>query len=182
MEIIARELGTGKVLVLPTDTVYGLVAVATDKKAVDRIFKIKRRPEGNPLPIFVKNIQAAKKLAIINKDQEKFLQKVWPGKTTVVLKRKSKRSLYGVDSKTIALRIPKYKLINSLLARTKFPLTGTSANISGKPATGRIKEVLRQLQNKKIQPDLIIDAGNLKPSKPSTVIDLSGPVAVVLRR
>jgi len=182
MNEMVRELKKGKVIVCPTDTVYGLIAAATDKKAVDKIFKIKKRPKAIPLPIFVSNLNAAKRLAVIGENQEKFLRKVWPGKTTIVLKRKSKTRLYGVDSKTIALRIPKYKLINSLLAKTKFPLTGTSANVSGRQATTKIREVLRQFQDKKFQPDLIINAGNLKPAKPSTVVDLSGSAPKILRK
>ena len=179
---IVQELGKGKVIVCPTDTVYGLIAAATNKKAVDKIFKIKKRLRTKPLPIFVENLNAARRLAVISESHEKFLQKVWPGKTTVVLKRKAKAKLYGVDDETIALRMPKYKLINDLLKKTKLPLTGTSANISGKPATTEIEEVCRQFRNRKSRPDLIIDAGDLKPAKPSTIIDLTGLEPKILRK
>jgi len=80
--------------------------------------------------------------------------------------------------KKIGLRIPNYKLVNILLEKLNFPLTGTSANISGKPGSTKIREVLKQFENQFStrsgggQPDLILDAGNLKPSLPSTVIDL----------
>lgn len=179
--IITKEIKQGKVVICPTDTVYGLVAAATNKKAVERIFKIKKRPKKNPLPIFVKDIKAAKKLAKIGKKEEEFLKKNWPGKITVVLKR-NKVKLYGVDKKTIALRIPKYKLINDLLKKTNLPLTGTSANISGKPAPNKIKETLKQFENQKNKPDLVIDAGNLKKSKPSTIIDLTASKHRILRK
>ena len=76
------------------------------------------------------------------KSQEKFLKSVWPGKVTVVLKRKKRKKIYGVDRETIALRIPNYRLINELLRKTELPLTGTSANISGQPAPTKIKEIL----------------------------------------
>jgi len=179
---IAKELKRGKVIVCPTDTVYGLVTDATNKKAVDKIFGIKKRSRAKPLPIFVKDLKMAKKFAKINKNQEEFLKEVWPGKTTVVLKRKVEAKLYGVDDGTIALRIPKYKLINDLLEKTKLPLTGTSANISGKPAATEIKEVFRQFRNKKSRPDLIVDEGDLKPAKPSTIIDLTGLEPKILRK
>ncbi len=170
---IVKAIRRGKVIVFPTDTVYGLIADATNKKAVERIFRIKKRPKSKPLPIFVKDLKQAKKLAKINKKQERFLKSVWPGKVTVVFKRKRGVKLYGVDKKTIALRVPDYKLVNVLLKKLNKPLTGTSANISGKPASGNIKDVLNQLRNKKLKPDLIIDAGNLPKSKPSKVIDLT---------
>ncbi|MFH1462653.1 MAG: L-threonylcarbamoyladenylate synthase [bacterium] len=177
----------GKVLVCPTDTVYGLVADAANKKAVEKIFKIKKRKKEKPIPIFIRNLKQAKTLAQISKDQEKFLKKAWPGKVTAVLTRRQDtgsrgKKIYGIDKRTIALRIPKYKLINQLLEKVNCPLTGTSANISGKPASTKIKEVASQFKNQKFQPDLIINEGNLKPSKPSKVIDLTSSKPKILRK
>jgi len=181
VEIAAKSIQQGKVLVCPTDTVYGLVCDATNEKAVEKVFKIKRRVAKKPIPIFVKDLKMAKSLAIINKNQEKFLKKFWPGKVTVILKVKNTphQKWWGVSKdKKIGLRIPNYKLVNILLEKLNFPLTGTSANISGKPGSTKIREVLKQFENQFStrsgggQPDLILDAGNLKPSLPSTVIDL----------
>lgn len=170
----AKLIKQGKVIVCPTDTVYGLIADATNKKAVGKIFKIKKRRIKKPIPIFVKNLKMAKKLVKIDKNQERILKSVWPGKVTVVLKRKkTKIKLYGVDKRTIALRIPKYKLVTELLKKLNLPLTGTSANISGKPLSTKIKEVVAQFKNQRYQPDLIIDTGNLPKSKPSIVLDLT---------
>ena len=180
---LAGEIKKGKIIVSPTDTVYGLIADASNKEAVGKVFKIKKRPRTKPLPIFVKNLKGAKKLAEIDKNQEKFLKRVWPGKTTAVLKRKKmKTKLYGLDKETVALRIPNYKLFLGLAKEFDRPLTGTSANVSGWPASGNIKEILKQFEGKKHQPDLIIDAGNLKKSKPSKVVDLTGDTPKILRR
>ncbi len=181
---IAKELKKGKVVICPTDTVYGLLADATDKKAVEKVFKIKKRPKNKALPIFVRNLKMAKELAKIDKNQEKFLKSVWPGKVTVVLKRKAKsekRKIYGVEKETIALRVPNYKLVLDLLKKTNKPLTGTSANISNQAASGDIKEVLKQFEGQKLQFDLIIDAGNLPKSKASIVIDLIASPPKILR-
>ena len=159
-----KSIKNGQVVICPTDTVYGLICDATNKKSVNKLFKIKRRPAKKAIPVFVKDIKMAKKLASIDKTQEAFLKKIWPGKTTVVLKSKNQ---------TIGLRVPKYKLINQLLLITKIPLTGTSANISGKPASTKIKDILKQFKGQKHQPDLVLDAGNLKKSEPSIVIDIT---------
>jgi len=160
----------GKVIVCPTDTIYGLICDAGNKKAVQRIFKIKKRPRKKPIPIFIKNLEWARNIAKINKKQEKFLESIWPGKVTVVLKKKKTRTkMYGIDKETVALRVPRYYLINIFFRKINFPITGTSANIAGKPASTKIKEVLKQFENQKNQPDLIINAGNLITSKPSTV-------------
>ena len=181
---IVKELKKGKVVICPTDTVYGLIADATNKKTVEKIFRIKKRSKNKALPIFVKDLKAAKKLAQIDKSQEKFLKKAWPGKVTAVLKRKTKKAkprIYGNDKKTIALRVPNYKLVLDLLKKINRPLTGTSANVSGKPIFNDIKDVLKQFKNKKPKPDLIIDAGNLPKSKPSLVIDLTKKPPKILR-
>lgn len=171
---MVKSIKQGEVVVCPTDTVYGLLADATNEKAVKKLLKIKKRRTQKPIPIFVKDLKTAKRLAQINKNQEKFLRKVWPGKVTIVLKRKNKLpKILFAERKTIGLRIPDYKIINQLLFIINHPLTGTSANISGKSPSTKIKEVISQFKNQKFQPDLIIDAGNLKPGKPSTVLDLT---------
>ena len=192
-KIVIESIKEGKVIIFPTDTVYIPVADATNKKAVRKVFQIKQRSQKTPFPIFVKDIKMAKKFAIIDKTQEKFLKTVWPGKVTVVLKRprvtinfmrgkkKTKLRIYGVAKDTIALRIPDFKPVNFLSDKLKIPLIGTSANISGKPASGNLKKILSQFRNKKYRPDLVIDAGNLPNSKPSTVLDLTTLPPKVLR-
>jgi len=176
-----KVIRQGGVIVCPTDTVYGLIADAKNKKAVKKIFKIKKRKEEKPIPIFVRDLKMAKSLVLINKFQEKLLKKVWPGKITVILKAKRlakkifPKSIISSENK-IGLRIPNYKFLNILLEKLNFPLTGTSANISGKPPSTKIKEVLKQFFLTKTGgrlPDLILDAGNLKFSRPSTVVDLT---------
>lgn len=180
MEIVKSDLKkavsavkNGSVLVCPTDTVYGLVCDASNKKAIARIYLIKKRPRSKPLPVFVKNIAMAQKIAKINKTQEKFLKKVWPGKTTVVLNAKK--------GGTIGLRVPNSRLILDLIKRTGL-LAETSANISGEPPTTKIREVIKYFKGRKYGPDLILDAGDLKPAKPSQVIDFTESEPRVLRK
>ena len=180
VETTIKLIKEGEVIICPTDTVYGLICDATNEKAVEKLFKIKKRTKRKPIPIFVKDLKMAEKFADIDKNQEKFLKKVWPGKITTVLKRKNKlpKILFG-RTKTIGLRIPNYEIINQLLMIINSPLTGTSANISNFPPSTKIKEVLKQFKNQPPtkfgggQPDLIIDAGNLPKSKPSIIIDLT---------
>ena len=180
---IIKLLKEGKVVACPTDTVYGLIADATNKRAVERIFKIKKRAKRKPIPVFVKDLNQAKKIAKIDKKQEDFLRKAWPGKVTAVLERKkTKIKLYGVDKKKIALRVPKYKLVNTLNRKLNFPLSETSANISEKPPIIKIQGIIRHFQNRRLKPDLILDAGNLPKNKPSTVLDLTEFPPKILRK
>ncbi|HXK32150.1 MAG TPA: L-threonylcarbamoyladenylate synthase [Candidatus Paceibacterota bacterium] len=176
VEIVRKD----GVVVFPTDTVYGLLADATNKKAVEKIFKIKGRQKGKWLPVFVKDLKSAKNISKIDKKQERFLRSVWPGKTTAVLKRKKGTKIYGVDKDTIALRIPNYALLNKLLERINKPLAQTSANISGKKPLNDVKEIIKQFEKEK--PDLIISVGKLKSTKPSKVIDITGSQAKILRK
>ncbi len=159
----AKALKEGKVLICPTDTVYGLVCDYGNKKALERLFKIKKREKEKQVPVFVKDVEYAKKLVKVDKRQEELLKKVWPGQVTAVLK--------GKKGGTLGLRIPKYEFINELLKETSLPLTGTSANVSGNAPSTRFKEVVSQFED--LKPDMAFDAGNLKESEPSTVIDLT---------
>ncbi len=93
----------GRVVICPTDTVYGLLCDATNKKSVERIFKIKKREKSKPLGIFVKDIKSAKKCAFINKNQEKVLKEKWPGAVTVILKAKKGLSKLVYKNDTIGL-------------------------------------------------------------------------------
>ena len=171
----------GKVIVFPTDTVYIPMADATNEKAVKKVFKIKKRAARNPVPIFVKDIKMAKKLAKIGKEQEDFLRLVWPGRITVVLRRKKANiKLYGIAKDTVALRMPNFRPVNIVLEKLDRPLIGTSANISGKPASGNLEKVVSQLKGKRFQPDLIVDGGIL-PGIPSTIIDLTVSPPRILR-
>lgn len=181
--IISKAIKEGKVVVLPTDTVYGLIVDARSKKAIDKLFKIKNRRKTEPVPIFVQNIEEAKKIAEINEKQEIFLKKSWPGKTTARLLRSDLNSqkVYGVDKKTIALRIPKHELIKKVLELTKAPLSGTSANISGRPSAISLEELMDQFGGTKNQPDLIVDAGKLKSRKASKIVDLTINPPKILR-
>ena len=171
-------LNKGGVVIFPTDTIYGFLALAENKKSVKNIFKIKKRPRSKPFAIFIKDFKMAKELAEISEKQLKILKNKWPGKYTFVL-----TSLRGAkatkQSKTIALRIPKYKPLNDLLKKINKPLVQTSVNISGQDALMKIEDIKNRFAKQKI---LLIDGGNLKRSKPSKVIDLTAEKIKVLRK
>ena len=172
----------GGVVIFPTDTVYGFIADAGNKKAVENIFRIKKRSRKKPLAVFVKNIEAAKQLAEINNKQEKILKQYWPGRFTFVLKRKKiNKKLYGLDKSSLALRVPNYKPLNDLLRKINKPLVQTSVNVSGKKPLNKVKEIITQFKNSKI-PIILINAGDLKNPKPSQIIDLTKTKNRLIRR
>ncbi len=183
---ILSTLQEGKVIISPTDTVYGLLADAENKKTVERVFEIKRRDFKKPVPIFVQNLKKAKEIIFVNREQQVILEKFWPGKLTAVMEATSEAKKifpFGIISEKgkIGVRIPDYELINNLLRKLKKSLIATSANISGKPSSTQIKKVISQFEDREIKPDLIINSGKLKESESSTVIDLTGSKFNILR-
>jgi len=182
LKIASKKIKEGKVIVCPTDTVYGLIAHAGNERAVRRIFKIKKRPKEKPIAIFVGDIEMAKKFAKIGKNQEKFLKKYWPGALTAILYSKNNlcRGIYG-KNKTVGIRVPDYKLITDLIDKVAFPLAQSSANISGILTPLKLKEIIEQFRNRKEKPDLILDKGDLPQRLPSTVINLTRKKPKILR-
>lgn len=176
---IITALKNGAVLVCPTDTVYGLVCDAHNNKAVEKIFEIKKRDKTQTVPVFVKDIEQAKELADISPKQEKVLRKNWPGQVTGVLEAKPGLSELVYRKNTIALRMPKYELLNQVLDRFGGPLAQTSANISGEGAITEIAKIKVVFEKEDV---LVVDAGDLPKSKPSTIIDLTSDTIKVLRK
>lgn len=180
IETTISYIREGKIIILPTDTVYGILCDATNKKATDKVFKIKKRNRQKFFPVFVKDIRMAKKFAKINKNQASFLKKAWPGRITVILEKKPSK-IFGVDKTKIAIRVSDNNLIKELLKRFKKPLVQTSANLSGKPTPKTAKKISQEFKNKKEKPDLIIDGGILK-TKQSMLIDLTISPYKILRK
>lgn len=172
-------------VICPTDTVYGFLADATNKKAVEKIYEIKKRPKTKPLPVFVRDLKMTRDFTEIDNAQAKILRKFWPGKYTFVLKRRlcdaRRHTIYGVDKNTIAVRIPKYKFLNDLLKKINRPLAQTSVNISDQKSLNKIGDILTIFGKNQLV-GLIIDAGDLKNTKPSKIIDLTKEELTISRK
>lgn len=178
----ARALQKGMVVVCPTDTVYGLLADARNKKAARRIFVVKGREQGKALPIFVSGMAQAKRLAKISKAQEKKARAAWPGRVTLVFESKGTLPKETGTTKKIGLRIPAHPVVLAIMKKTRAPLVGTSANVSGLPSCRSSAEVLAQFAGRKNVPDIVLDAGLLPLRRPSKIIDITGKKPVVLRK
>ncbi|OGZ35017.1 MAG: threonylcarbamoyl-AMP synthase [Candidatus Portnoybacteria bacterium RIFCSPLOWO2_01_FULL_43_11] len=172
----------GGAVVFPTDTIYGLGVDALMPYTVERLFKIKKRPTTKPAPILVKDIEMVKKLAFVNGKIERALAAVWPGAVTVVLEKKGiVPEILTAGKRTVGLRIADYRITQLLMEQLDFPLTATSANFSGEPSLLCADEIIKIFEKHYPRPDLILDAGCLLPSPPSTVLDLTGPKPKILR-
>ncbi len=181
---MTRRLQDGAVLVVPTDTVYGLIADAGNKKALQKIFDIKKRSLEKPLPVFVKNISHLKDISWLSTKSERFLEKMWPGALTAVLSLKTSQSQSEYISRdgTIAVRIPDHHFIKLLLNMLGKPIAATSANISGEGENlCSIEHIVATFKKSQHQPDIIVAAGNLVPAQSSTIVDLTAQGLKVLR-
>lgn len=175
----AAILKKGGVVAFPTDTVYGIGVCALNKKAVLRIYKIKKRDKNKPLIILLSRKKDAQKYAYLTTQSKKLIAKFWPGPLTLVLKAKKTIPMYLTKKGAIGLRMPKNKIFISLALVCKFPLATTSANLSGEASTTSAQEVAEKLEGKI---DLIIDGGKTKSNIASTVVDLVSKYPKILRR
>ncbi len=167
-------LDRGELLVLPSDTVYGLAVDATNKQAVQKLINFKRRPVGKAISIYVKDLEDAKTYVEISEKQQNTLEQILPGPFTIVLTSKGITVPELEEKGTLGIRMPQFSFINELVKAYKKPITATSANISGDSPHYSIESLLKSLSHDRQQMlDLIVDHGKLPFNKPSTVIDLS---------
>jgi L-threonylcarbamoyladenylate synthase len=173
-------LRKGGIVAFPTDTVYGLGADPLNAQAVDRIYKVKRRPYNLPLPLLLAEKSDLLKVATVVPEMAwQLAERFLPGGLTLVL-RKSPwvPGSVAAGGDTIAVRIPNHPLPIALIRGLGTPIVGTSANLSGKPSPVTAEEVREQLGD---EVDLIIDGGRCPGGTESTVLDVSGKVPALIR-
>ncbi len=174
----------GYLVVMPSDTVYGLCVDAKNNTAVKNLIAFKSRPAGKAISVFVRDIKQAKQYVHIGKHQEAVLKKILPGEYTVVLPSKGKvcKELES-ENKSLGIRIPDYALISDVTEKFNRPITATSANISGASPHYSIESFLHSLSEKKKKMiDVVVDAGKIPRRKPSTVLDFTSDTLSILRQ
>jgi len=174
-----KNLENNNVVAIPTETVYGLAGNAYSNRSVEKIFKLKKRPFFNPLIIHFKNLKDLKNDVIINTNFRKLYRAFCPGPITFILKKRkiskiSKRATSG--KKTVAVRIPKHKVIRNLLGILKFPLAAPSANISSRLSPTSAQDVFDEFGSRI---KLILNGGRCNIGLESTIIDLTGKPSVL---
>lgn len=182
----AEQLQRGELIAFPTETVFGLGAIANNEEAVKNVYKVKGRPSDNPLIVHIHSKEAWREyIDDISKDRlqlvEQLADKLWPGPLTMVLPVKAgmfnPTVTGGLD--TVGLRMPDHPLTLKLIEATGFPLVGPSANLSGKPSPTTVDHVMHDFNGK------IAGVLNSAPTRigvESTVIDLSDPDGIYILR
>ena len=178
--VFASMLASGKTVIFPTETVYGLGANALDEEAAAKIYQAKGRPSDNPLLVHIADKEDVYGLVENIDDRAKLLMdKFWPGPLTIVFKKKDiipARTSGGLD--TVAIRMPSDQVARNLIRQAGVPIAAPSANISGRPSPTKPEHIIRDMDGRV---DGILVGGSCNYGVESTIVDLSGDVAMVLR-
>ena len=177
----AGIINNGGLVALPTETVYGLAADATNDAAVARIFEAKGRPQFNPLIIHVANAVMAKRYVSFSPTAEKLAAEFWPGPLTMVLPRREDCSislLVSAGLETIAVRAPNHPLAQALINQVDRPLAAPSANRSGSISPTAPDHVRASLGENL---DMILDGGPCPIGLESTIVKIEDDKVIMLR-
>lgn len=171
-------LKSGGLVAFPTDTVYGVGALAFDRMAVESIYTAKDRPVEKAIPILIGDVDDLAKVAIsIPEIALKLAAHFWPGPLTLVIPKNPELSDIVSAGPTVGVRMPDHLFARNLL-RTAGPMAVTSANLSGQPSPTTAGDVFSQL-GKRIA--LIIDGGITPGGVPSTVVDCTNGEPQIIR-
>ena len=180
IKVAIAILKKGGIVAFPTDTVYGLGADPLNKQAVDKIYKVKRRPHTLPFPLLLAEKSDLLKVAsVVPEIAWQLAERFLPGGLTLVLRKNPWVPVtVTAGGDTVAVRIPDHPVPLALIRGLGSPIVGTSANLSGKPSPVTAEEVREQLGD---EVDLIIDGGRCPGGTESTVLDVSGKVPAIIR-
>lgn len=179
-EAAALILG-GVPVVVPTETVYGLAADATNGHAIARVYEAKGRPSFNPLIIHVEHLAAAEAIGVLGPVERRLAEAHWPGPLTLVVPlrpdaRIASLALAGLD--TVAIRVPAHPVMQALLHATGRPLAAPSANASGGVSPTRVEHVRASLGDRVA---MVLDGGATAIGVESTIVAVEDGAPRLLR-
>ncbi len=175
-----KILAENGIVIFPAKCLYGVAAHALHSPAVEKVFQIKQRPLDNPILVLVKNLAMVQSLVKhIPQAAHKLMDAFWPGSLTLIFHaREIIPEQLTAGSGKIGIRVPIHPVAKAIVEQVDFPITGTSANLSGTTGCTRIDQLPFSMLQKA---DLILDAGTLKGGKGSTVVDLTQTRVSILR-
>ena len=176
----AEALKNGKLVLFPTETVYGIGANALNEEAVKRIFIAKGRAQDNPLIVHVSDEEMLSNLVEdIGEIEKRLIEKFWPGPLTIIFEKKPIiPDVITGGLNTVAVRMPSNIIARKLIEFSNVPVAAPSANISGKPSGTDIKDIIDELDGKV---DFIVDSGRVDIGLESTVVRIIEGTVHILR-
>lgn len=177
---VATAIKNGKVVVFPTETVYGIGTNGLDEKAIEKLYKLKKRPKNKPISLLVNNIDMINDIAEdITELEYKLINKFMPGPLTIILKKKNKiPDILTANSSTVGIRIPQNEIAIKSIEYAKVPIATSSANISGKSSGINLKNIMNDFND---DIDYYIDGGFSKIGIASTVVQVLDGIPHILR-
>lgn len=177
----AGILKTGGLVIFPAACLYGVAANALSANAVEKVFQLKQRPRNNPILVLIKNTDQLNGLVTTVPDKARILMnQFWPGGLTLIFDvTDSINHKLTAGSKKLGIRLPEHPVARALVNSVYFPVTGTSANLSGRPGCTRTDMLSPEIIEKA---DLILDAGPVKGGAGSTVVDVTCTPPRILRQ
>jgi L-threonylcarbamoyladenylate synthase len=177
----AQLIIAGRPVAIPTETVYGLAADATNAQAVARIYEAKRRPSFNPLIVHVPDIASAERIGVFSDEARAVAKAHWPGPLTLVVPLREASGIASIVTAglpTVGIRVPSHPAMQAVLAAVEGPLAAPSANASGSISPTRAEHVLKSLGGRI---SLIIDGGPTERGIESTIVAATGGPLRLLR-
>lgn len=176
-------LKAGGVVVHPTDTCYGFAVSVNHPEAVKRLYELKQMDGGKPVSVMVSNFSQVEYYGQVTDKVREMGSRFWPGALTVIVSRsKNLPAFFNTGAITVGFRMPDCALCLALVRAFGDILTTTSANISGKPSTYSVPEILDQFKNQPVKPDLVLDGGILPNVLASTVVEIGDTGVKILRQ
>lgn len=180
LEEVANTIREGKLVVFPTETVYGIGTNALMGEACKKIYEAKGRPSDNPLIVHVSDFDMLKKyVSEISNMEQKLIEAFMPGPFTLILKKSDEiPSTVSAGLDTIGIRMPSNKIANEIIRKSGVPIAAPSANVSGKPSGTNIDDIKKELLDRV---SIMIDGGISDIGLESTVVKVVDDIPVILR-
>lgn len=168
------------VVIFPAQCLYGVAANALKPDAVEKVFRLKHRPGDNPILVLIRDRKDLKDLVkTVPSSAERLMRRFWPGSITLVFEAAGHISpRLTANSGKIGIRLPGHPVARALVNAVDFPLTGTSANLSGQPGCNRASDLPPSIVE---DADMILDAGPVRGGQGSSIVDVTGPSISILR-
>ncbi len=181
LEVAAELIKKGKIVVFPTETVYGIGTNGLDEKAIKRLYEVKQRPLNKPISLLVSNMEMVNLIAKdITEVEYKIMKKFFPGPLTIILKKKEiVPNILTAGQDTVGVRMPSGEIARKLVEYANVPIATPSANISGEPSGTNLQEIKKHFEGKV---DYFIDGGNSELGLASTIVQVIDGKPQILRQ
>lgn len=181
LEQAAELIKQGKIVVFPTETVYGIGTNGLDENAVKKLYEVKQRPLSKPISLLVSNMEMVNLIAKdITEVEYKIMEKFFPGPLTIILKKKEiVPDILTAGQDTVGVRMPRGEIARKLVEGANVPIAAPSANISGEPSGTNLQEIKKHFEGKV---DYFIDGGNSELGLSSTIVQVVDGKPQILRQ